>query len=283
MMDYIYAVVFGVIQGITEFLPVSSSGHLIILHKFISLPVNNEMAFDVALHFATLLAVVWFFKGDIVKLFIAFAGGAKRFLTGKTPNYSDSDYLYEKLSWLLVLATIPAALAGVFWEDAIESSLRSPAVVAAMLVIVGALFIVFEKISRKTDGLNKLNWKNALIIGLAQAFALIPGSSRSGTTIIAGLGVGLKREATVRFSFLLSIPIIFGASIMKIPQIFSAGGEVSFVGEEVSVLAIAFIASFVTGFLAIKYFLRFARSRSLNIFAYYRFALAALIIITMFV
>ncbi len=281
-MDYLNAIIFGVIQGITEFLPVSSSGHLVVLHKLILLPVKNELAFDVVLHSATLLAVVWFFRADIVKLGIGFIRSFKIFSKKDSGHSAGADSLYGKLSWFLILATVPAALAGIFLEDLIESVLRSPAVVAVMLIAVGALFIVFEKISRKTDKLADLNWKKALIIGLAQAVALIPGTSRSGITIIAGLGAGLKREAAIRFSFLLSIPIIFGASIMKIPLMFNAGGgDVSAAGSEMPILAVAFIASFITGLLAIKYFLRFARSHSLNVFAYYRFALAALIIITL--
>ncbi len=281
-MDYFNAIIFGIIQGITEFLPVSSSGHLVVLHKFISLPVKSELAFDVTLHFATLLAVVWFFRADIIKLFAGLVYSVKKIFK-KDYNYpSETDSFYGKLSWLLILATIPAALAGVLLENLIENALRSPAVVALMLIAVGVLFIIFEKISKKTDKLNNLTWKNALIIGLAQVFALIPGTSRSGITIIAGLGAGLKREAAVRFSFLLSIPIIFGASIIKIPQIFNTRGGESFIaGNEMAILAIAFIASFITGLLAIKYFLRFARSHSLNVFAYYRFALAVLIIITL--
>lgn len=277
MIVYLNAIIFGVVQGITEFLPVSSSGHLVILHKFISLPVKNDLAFDVVLHFATLLAVVWFFRADIAKLFIGFFQSFKRFSKRGSVSSADADSLYGKLSWFLLLATVPAALAGVFLEDLIEYVFRSPVVVAVMLVAVGALFIIFEKISRKTDKLADLNWKTSLFIGLAQALALIPGTSRSGITIIAGLGAGLKREAAIRFSFLLSIPVIFGASVMKIPPMFNT----RIADNEISVLAIAFIASFITGLLAIKYFLRFARSHSLNVFAYYRFALAVLIIITL--
>ena len=126
----------------------------------------------------------------------------------------DSDNM-EKLGWYIILATIPAVLTGYFLEDLIESTLRSPIVVAVMLIIVGAIFIIIEKISKKTKELNNLNWKKSLTIGLAQAISLIPGTSRSGITIIAGLGVGLKRDVALKFSFLLSIPIILGASIKK--------------------------------------------------------------------
>ncbi|MBA3047404.1 undecaprenyl-diphosphatase UppP [Patescibacteria group bacterium] len=279
-MQYIYAIVFGIVQGITEFLPISSSGHLVILHKFINLPLQNEMAFDVALHLATLFAVIFFFYSDIKRLFLSWIENLP--LTPsllKRGNNVDilkkKDYEYSKISWLIILATIPAGLAGWFFEDIVENSLRSPLVVAVMLIVVGALFIIFEKISKKTDNLKNLNWKKSLIIGLAQAIALIPGTSRSGITIIAGLGAGLKRQAAIRFSFLLSIPVILGASATKIPQIIESGLAIN----ELVILAIAFIASFVSGILAIKYFLRFAEKHSLNTFAFYRFALAVVIIV----
>jgi len=263
-MDYINAIIFGIVQGITEFLPISSSGHLVILHNLIGLPVVNVLAFDVALHLATLLAVVWFFKNDVYNLLKSWF----KSFTGHRDEFS-------KLSWLIILATVPASLVGWFFEDMVEDVFRSIEVVVAMLIIGGVLLLITEKVSCKTDELKNLNWAKALIIGIAQAIALIPGTSRSGITIIAGLGVKLNRQAAIRFSFLLSIPIIFGASMRKVPQVFGA----SLAGNELAVLIIAFIASFISGFLAIKYFLRFAQKHGLNVFAVYRFALAAVIIV----
>ncbi len=263
-MDYINAIIFGIIQGITEFLPISSSGHLVILHKFINLPIKNELAFDVVLHLATLLAVVWFFRNDVYNLLRSWF----KSFTGHRDEFS-------KLSWLIILATIPAGLAGWYFEETVEYIFRSLKVVVVMLIIGGVLLLIVEKISRKIDDLKNLSWAKALIIGLAQTIALIPGTSRSGITIIAGLATGLKRQAAVRFSFLMSVPIIFGASIRKAPQVFGA----DLANSELIVLIIAFIFSFISGFLAIKYFLRFAQNHSLNIFAVYRFALAAVIIV----
>jgi len=244
------------------------------------MPLQNEMAFDVVLHLATLLAVIFFFYADIKRLLTSWIKNlpltTSLLRRGNNIDVSKiKDYEYYKLSWLIILATIPAGLAGWLFEDILESKLRSPLVVAVMLVAVGLFFIVFEKISRKTDDLKNLNWKKSLIIGISQAIALIPGTSRSGITIIAGLGAGLKRQAAIRFSFILSIPVIFGANVKKIPQIIEANLAVN----EFMILAIAFIASFVSGILAIKYFLRFAEKHSLNVFAFYRFALAVLIIV----
>ncbi len=263
-MEFIYAVIFGIVQGITEFLPISSSGHLVILHNFITLPIKNELVFDIVLHSATLLAVLWFFKQEVWQLLKSWF---KSFYGQKDP--------YSKISWLIILGTIPAALTGWFFDEIIESVLRSPIVVVIMLIVVGFLFIILEKYSRQKNELENLNWFKVLIIGVLQAVALIPGTSRSGITIIAGLGVGLKREVAVRFSFLLSIPIIAGAVIKKVPLIF----RTDLIGSEWVILFLAFMAALISGFLSIKYFLQFAKRRSLNIFAIYRFLLAILIII----
>ena len=261
-MNYLFAIIFGIVQGITEFLPISSSGHLVMMHEFIKLPVTNELAFDVVLHFATLLAVVFFFKKDICQLIRSWLLS----FVGKNDKYS-------KLAWLIILATIPAGVIGFVFEDFIENRLRSLWVVILMLVLIGLLFILIEKFGKNEKKLINLNWKQSIFIGFSQAIALIPGTSRSGITIIAGMANSLKREEAIKFSFLLSIPVIFGAFIKKAPLAF--GGGVS--NYEVSIMVVAFIFAFITGFLAIKYFLIFARKRSLIIFAYYRFLLALLL------
>ena len=157
-MDYLNAIIFGAIQGITEFLPVSSSGHLVILHKFIDLPLVNELAFDVMLHFGTLLAILIFFRKDVWSLII---GWLKTFRGEKND--------YGRLAWLIALGTIPAGLIGFFFEDMVESVLRSPLVVVFMLVLIGMVFIVIEKIGKQTGELLNLGWKKALIIGSGQA------------------------------------------------------------------------------------------------------------------
>ncbi len=265
-MDYINAIIFGIVQGLTEFLPISSSGHLVIIHKLINLPINNELAFDVVLHLATLIAVLLFFKKDIWLLLKSWLKSFK----GEKDDLS-------KISWLIILGTIPAAIAGYFLDDLVESKFRSPLVVAIMLIVVGILFIIIEKYSKKIQDMNNLNWRKSLVIGIAQAIALIPGTSRSGITIIAGLWSGLKREVAIKFSFLLSIPIILGAVIKKIPQINSG-----FSGDEFGILLVAFIFSFTTGFFTIKYFLRFAKTHTLNIFAIYRFILAGILLLCIF-
>ncbi len=263
-MLYINSIIFGIVQGITEFLPISSSGHLVILHKLINLPIQNELVFDVALHLATLFAVIVFFWQDIWSIMKSWISS----LRGKGDEKS-------RLGWLIILATVPAAMAGFFFEDIIDNVLRSTWVVALMLVLVALLFIFVEKKAKHIHDLSVMNFKNALIIGCSQALALIPGTSRSGITIIAGLSLGLKRVEAIRFSFLLSLPIILGANIKKIPLILNG----NFQANEMIVLLIAFLFAFLAGFLAIKFFLRFASKHTLNIFAYYRIALALIIVL----
>lgn len=263
-MNYINAIIFGAIQGLTEFLPVSSSGHLVILHKFLSIPVSNDLIFDVILHFATLLAVLYFFRTDIWQLFLAWLGTFKK---------EKSDY--GRVAWLIILGTIPAGFFGYFFDDIIENTLRSPMVVVFMLVLVGVLFLVAEKFAKQRLELKDVGLKQALWIGFAQSLALIPGTSRSGITIIAGMFTNLKREEAIRFSFLLSIPIITGAVIKKAPEVLTNTMEPG----ELGVIIVAFVSALVFGILTIKYFLSFAKKYSLNFFAYYRFVLAFLLFI----
>ncbi|MCD4761482.1 undecaprenyl-diphosphatase UppP [bacterium] len=265
-MDYILAAFFGIIQGLTEFLPISSSGHLLLMHRIFDIQFFDELTFDVILHLATLFSVIIYFKKDI---FFMLRDWLKGLSGEKNGNY--------KLSWYIILATIPAALAGFFFEDRIETFFRSEFIVAIMLIAVGFLFIIVERFSVSNLSLNSLSWRKALAIGCAQALALIPGTSRSGITIISGMAGGLKRENAIRFSFYLSIPIIFGAFIVKIPTLLA----VKLNGYELGLVSISFLFAFISGYLAISYLLRFSRNHSLIVFAWYRFILAGLILLFM--
>ncbi len=266
-MGYLISSIYGIVQGVTEFLPVSSSGHLVLLHRFLRLPFENELLFDVILHLATLIALLIFFWKDIRSMIASWLLS----FAGKKDEYS-------ALSWVIIVGTIPAALGGALFEDQIESSLRSPLIVAVMLVLVGIFFMIMEKISKQIKTLKDIGLKQSFIIGVFQALALVPGVSRSGITIIAGLGANLKRSEAVRFSFLLSIPIIAGAAITKIPLLFSG----TTTGNEALLLAIAFVSALFSGYFAIKYFLKYVEKYDLNLFAYYRFVLALFIILYMF-
>ncbi|MEI8361586.1 MAG: undecaprenyl-diphosphate phosphatase [bacterium] len=178
-------------------------------------------------------------------------------------------------SWLVIWGTIPAALIGVKFGDQLEEFLGKPLIVATMMVLVGGLFIIMENISKKDRNLENLTFADSIVIGLSQVVALIPGTSRSGITIIAGLGRGLKREAAVEFSFLLSLVIIAGASLLKVPKLLSQ----NMTSPEWLYLGLAFLTAAASGFWAISFLMKFIKTKSLKPFAYYRFCLAAVIVI----
>lgn len=262
-MFYINALIYGLVQGLGEFLPISSSGHLALLHYIMPSPFTNELAFDVTLHLGTLVAVLWYFRQDILGLIKSWLGSFNRLPAG-----------LNDLSWLVLFATIPAAVVGKLWGDQVETAFGTPLSVAIMLLAVGILFIVAENYSKQQQELKDLKPKNALLIGLSQALALFPGTSRSGITIITGLGLGMKREAIVRFSFLLSIPIITGAAVLKVPELLKSNLN----SNEWLYLGVAFLSAALSGVWAINYLLKFVRKHDLKPFAYYRIVLAVAII-----
>lgn len=272
MLELLQAILLGVVQGLTEFLPVSSSGHLLLGQYFLGLDQQRfGLSFDVALHLGTLLAVVTYFWRDLLRMARAFV----RSFTHER-NLADPD---QRLAYLVVASTIPAALIGFFLEDFFETAVRNPWVVVVNLVLVGILFIVGEAVGSKSRPAEKLGFFGALVIGLAQAAALVPGVSRSGATITLGLFLGLRREEAARFSFLMSVPIIAGAGSLKLSEAVTEGMSLS----EAIMFGAGFVSSAVVGYLAIRFLLAFLRDHSLRVFAYYRFALAAVVSVLLLV
>ena len=258
MFDAFYALLFGAVQGITEFFPISSSAHLLFLHRVIPLSFANELAFDVALHVGTLGALLLVFWKDIARYSIAFFRWATKRSIG-----ADADL---RMAWWLLLGTVPAVVVGVVAGNVIESVLRSTLLAAVVLVGVGLLFFPAEKLATKARSLEHLTWKDALVIGCAQALALVPGVSRSGITLLAGFGRGMTREAAARFSFLLAIPVVFVAGIKEGYTLLQTG----VVHEDIAALVVGLVSSLVVGFIVIRYFLRFVRTHTLLPFAWYR-------------
>jgi len=265
-MNFFYAIIFGAVQGITEFLPISSSGHLAVLHDFFHFELADDLSFDVALHWGTLLALVIFFWRDIWIL----TKGFFRWLT----NFDLKNNFEARLSWLIVFGTIPAGVVGYFFGDWLEATFRSTSSIAFMLIVVGLLFFLLEKYSRREREMGELNWLDAVVIGIAQSVALIPGVSRSGITIIAGLGRKLKRETAARFSFIMSIPAVLGAGIKKFHDLSGAGVAIDWGVWIVGVLTAA-----VVGYFCLKYFLKFLSKHSLQVFGWYRIILGLAILI----
>ena len=255
-MDIVQIVVLALIQGITEFLPVSSSGHLILPKELLGWP-DQGLAFDVAVHVGTLAAVLIYFRKDIGAIIV---GGFKT-LGG---NFSDPS---GRLAWMIVVATIPAGLVGLLTSDFIEQNLRSMAVIAATTIIFGLLLGLADARKTGVKDIFEIGLLAAFIIGCAQAMALIPGTSRSGITITAALFLGFSRDASARFSFLMSIPIIILSGGFK---------SLELIGEQQvdwQALAIGIVVSSVSAYLCIHYFLSFINRIGMMPFVYYRLLL----------
>jgi len=267
-MDYSFAILAGAVQGLTEFIPISSSAHLILLHDILKFDLPDNLSFDAILHLGTFFALLIFFWREALGL-------AKGFFSSLT-NWNLRNDANQRLAWLVIIGSIPAAVAGMLLNDFIENSLHEGkaaiAVIAAMLFSVAILFWLAEKYSKQAIGMNMIGWRQSLICGLAQAVALIPGVSRSGITIIAGMGQKLKREEAAKFSFLLSMPVIFGAGAKSLLKV-RLDNEINS-----TVLALGFLSSLVFGYLAVKYFLKYLGGHSLSAFAWYRVILAAALV-----
>jgi len=268
-MEALQAIILGLVQGLGEFLPISSTAHLILVPYFFGWP-DPGLAFDVALHLGTLIAVVGFFWKDWITIFKLALKSKYQVSSIKNQESDEMQTYNSKILWLLILATIPGVLAGYFLETKVETVLRDPLIIAVTLFLLGLILYVADKYLQHQKNLSQVNWKGALIIGLSQAIAIIPGVSRSGATITAGLFLGLSRQSAARFSFLLSTPIILGATIFKMPELFQSGINWPIIlGVLVSALA---------GYLAIKYLLLFIEKIGYGIFFWYRTLLALLIV-----
>ena len=269
--ETLQAALLGLVQGLTEFLPISSSGHLLVVPWLLgwTSPLLNSLTFDVALHLGTLGAVIVYFRHEWRAL--------GRAVATPTPHRTAEIAAQRRLAWLLVLGSVPAGLAGLLADEVIETLFRHPIVVAAMLVVVGVLMWVAELHyapgERTRSSLTALTLRDAIVVGLAQATALIPGVSRSGITIVAGLTTGLSRETAARFSFLLGAPVIAGAGLLKTGQLLGAGLDAA----QIAPFLVGMVMAFAVGYGAIALLLAYVRERTLHIFVIYRLALAALI------
>ena len=270
MDQLIQAIVLGIVQGLTEFLPVSSSGHLIVVPALLGWddPFIESLAFSVMLHVATLLALLLYFQADWRRLIPACLAAIRdRSFRG------DPD---RRLAWLLAATTIPAVSAGVLLNDLIENAFREPRLVAVTLVIGAIILWLADRLGGKTRDMGALTFPIALGIGAAQALALVPGISRSGISISAGLFAGLSREAAARFAFLMATPITFGAGLWEFRKIVT--GEAG-VDLPLAPLAAGMLAGLVAGLLAIAVTLRFLRTHSVGVFVLYRVALSAVVVV----
>ena len=267
MLDII---LLGIIQGIAEFLPISSSAHLIIFREIFglgsSIGSNIELAFDLALHFGTLLAIIIYFFNELWKILT----------DGITKGNKTKD---GKLFWFLILATIPAGIVGVLFEDIVESFFRHQLwLIALALIIMGIIIYLVDKKSKIDKSIQDLKWYQALIIGCAQVFALIPGFSRSGTTITASRALGINREDSAKFSFYLSVPVVAGATLFSLIK----DNTLAIISENLIIFGVGILISFIVGLLCISFLLKYIKKNDFKIFMIYRVILGLIVLIMLF-
>lgn len=270
-MDTVLQALFmGIVQGLTEFLPVSSSGHLIVVPFLLGWndPFLNSLAFSVMLHLGSLVALLVYFRDDWARLIPAGLAAVHDRSFRNDPD--------RRLAGLLVASTIPAALAGFVFNDLIEEQFRQVGLVAVMLVVGGAILFVADRVGRRSRAIADITFPVAIGIGAAQALALIPGISRSGISISAGRLAGLDREAAARFAFLMATPITAGAGLFEGRKLLTGEAGVQAALEP---MLVGMIAALLSGLAAIHFMLRYLRTRSLDVFVWYRFALAAVVIV----
>lgn len=266
-MGILEVIILGIVQGIAEFLPISSSAHLIIFRDIFGvgkgISENMALCLDIALHLGTLFAIgIYFFKDFITMI-----------RTGFTKGIKDKE---GKMLWFLVIATIPAAIAGVLFEDVIENAIRTNYVlIACALAIMGVLIYLADKFSKQTNDLEKMTWKQALLIGCSQVFALIPGFSRSGTTIAAARCLKLNREDAAKFSFYLSAPVVLGAVTLNLLD----SETWAIIGDHVAIFITGIFVAFVAGLLCIEFLLKYLKKHDFKLFMWYRLLLALIVII----
>lgn len=261
-MDTLHAVWLALLQGLTEFLPISSSGHLILLPSFLGWP-DQGLAFDVAVHVGTLTAVLAYFRQDLQKLTRSWLGSL---LTRKLDEHS-------RLAWGVLLGTIPVGLAGLVMSDVVSTALRDPMVIAATTIGFGLLLGAADSLGKRSRDEHSLTLKDVMLIGVAQAVALVPGTSRSGITMTAGLLLGLTREAAARFSFLLSIPVIVLAGALEAMELLRSPVAVDW-----NAIFLGTAVSAVSAYLCIHFFLKLVGRVGMWPFAIYRLLLGAAII-----
>ncbi len=269
MDPVIQAFVIAIVQGITEPIPISSSGHLILVPWFLHWndPFINSLEFSVVLHMGTLVAMVAYFWRDWARLIPAGLATIRDRSFAGEPD--------RRLAWAVAVTLPPAALAGYFLNDFFEEQVRQPLLVALTLTIGAGILWLADRLGRRERDLGSLGFGESFLVGCAQAVALIPGISRSGISISAGLGLGLTREAAARFSFLMGAPIIAGAGVLEIRKMLSGAGPTPNAGA----LLVGFATSLVVGLVAIDVLLRYVRGHSLNVFVAYRLVLAALVVV----
>jgi len=265
-MNWFEALILGIVQGITEFLPISSSAHLIIVQKLFNLEIPG-LAYEVFLHLASLLAVIIFYRHDLIRLIQEFFG----FIINRNPKFKTSFWF----SSYLIIATIITGVLGIILENKMDTNIKSMTIISITLLITGIALILIEKVIKYGNRSEaNMTIMDAVWVGLAQTIAVIPGISRAGSTLVVGLWCGLEKATAVRFSFMLSIPVILGSTVLMLP-------DMTFEQQNIDIisLAISFVASFLFAIIGIRWLISFLNRSKLIYFAYYCFILSAFVFV----
>ncbi|MFZ2522829.1 MAG: undecaprenyl-diphosphatase UppP [Minisyncoccia bacterium] len=267
-MTYITAIILGIVEGATEFIPVSSSGHLIIVRQILGENVTGGLAFDAILQFAAVFALIVYFRREVWELVQTFWD----LVTHK--NISEKD---KTLFWAILLGTIPAIVFGLLLESQMDTIFRNVKLVSGTLILGSLLFWIADRVSIVFEGRHKaLNLWRGVLVGFFQCLALVPGVSRSGATISGGLILGLQKDEAIKFSFLLSIPILLGSGLKKMIEV-----RHDILSSDFGIqLLLGSLTAFVVGYLSIKFLITYLKNHNLNVFIWYRVALALLILIS---
>jgi len=276
-LTYFQAIILGIVQGLSEFLPISSSGHLALLQHFFGIQSDNVMMFTVMLHVGTLVSVFIMYWSDIWALIKEFFLMIADLCTGKGLRLKERPV--RKLGLMIIWATIPTAIMGLLFNNFFESLNSKLWAIAIGWIITGFMLYFSEKISRNRNGIEEMRFRDGFLIGVLQGIAICPGISRSGSTMVGGLSTGLRREFAVRFAFLISIPTILGAAVMEAPDAVQASAS----GMAMGPVIVGVIVSAVCGVLAIKAMIKVVIAQKLKWFAYYVWVLGAVILVYSFV
>jgi undecaprenyl-diphosphatase len=273
MMTLLQSILLGIIQGITEFLPISSSAHLVITPYLFGwkIPAQDSFIFDVLVQLGTLLAVIIYFRRDLYTIIMSVINGLIR----RQP-FSDP---MSRLGWLLILATIPAIIAGILFKDQVEQAFGSPLSAALFLLGTAVFLVIAEQVGKRTRQLDTITWLDALIVGLFQVISLLPGISRSGSTITGGMIRNLDRPTAARFSFLMSVPVMIGAGALAMIDLFKSPN----LSTQLPTVMAGFVFAAIVGYLSIKWLLSFLIKRPLYLFAIYCAVLSVIVLIFYFV
>lgn len=269
-MTFLQAIILGIVQGLTEFIPVSSSGHLVLVPHFMGWEFTASQAFifDVLVQWGTLFAVFIYFRRDLIDIISAFG---RSLLAGKPFATEDA-----RMGWYLIIATIPAVVVGLLCKDLIEAAFSNARITGFFLLITAALLMIAEGIGKRNRSMGEITWVDSLWIGCSQVLALLPGISRSGATIAGGMTRNLDRSSAARFSFLMSVPVMLGAGVLAIKDLFAMPVTDNFLLP----LLAGFLAALVSGYIAIRWLIAYLSRHSLSVFAVYCLLLGLVVIFT---